>query len=267
MKAIFYTLILLWSGTNVWTQNSVSQTYFAFDVSKLTDKNKTELDSLILKIKTSNIILLGYADVIGSKSYNINLSNKRVNTVKQYLLANGILASAIQQAKGLGELKEFKNRAKNRRIDIFYGVNPLELVNQLTHQEAKSKNISDLKIGESLVLENMEFIPGRHYLKEYAKPTLVKLLKVLTDNPTLKIEIHGHICCDYSGQGGMDKDTQTRNLSENRAKYIYDYLINNKINKNRLNYKGFGTTRPLVKEITEADQQRNRRVEILIVEK
>ena len=64
----------------------------------------------------------------------------------------------------------------------------------------------------------------------------------------------------------MDNDTQTMNLSENRAKLIYDFLVREGIDGNRLQYKGYGSSRPKIyPETTDEDKQANRRVEIKVL--
>jgi outer membrane protein OmpA-like peptidoglycan-associated protein len=85
--------------------------------------------------------------------------------------------------------------------------------------------------------------------------------------PHLEIEIHGYICCTNNNEDGLDLGTGTPNLSENRAKAVYDFLIQMGISPQRLSYKGFGSSKKLVQEVTEEDRITNRRVEIKIVKK
>ena len=69
-------------------------------------------------------------------------------------------------------------------------------------------------------------------------------------------------------EDGMDGQTWTSNLSVNRAKAIYDYLIEQGIAASRLSYKGLGNTQPKrFPERTPLDEQANRRVEVRIVKK
>lgn len=99
-------------------------------------------------------------------------------------------------------------------------------------------------------------------------PVLQKLLTALNENTKLRIEIQGHVCCTLNGADGMDLDTREMKLSENRAKAIYDYLVGKGISRNRLSYKGFGRTKPKVEIETNSEQEQlNRRVEIMIIEK
>jgi outer membrane protein OmpA-like peptidoglycan-associated protein len=91
-----------------------------------------------------------------------------------------------------------------------------------------------------------------------ALPTLDELLKVMKSNQDLVIEIHGHICCasaDYA------------DLSTARAYRVFEYLLNNGIEAERISYTGFGVSQPIyaIPERTMEEEKANRRVEIKIV--
>ena len=119
-----------------------------------------------------------------------------------------------------------------------------------------------------LTIEGLSFVPGRHVILSSSAPALQNLLKTLKSNPKLKVEIQGHVCCTDNGEDGVDLDTREKKLSENRAKAIYDYLVDKGITKARLGYKGFGRTKPKEPvENTPEKEQANRRVEILVIEK
>jgi outer membrane protein OmpA-like peptidoglycan-associated protein len=88
----------------------------------------------------------------------------------------------------------------------------------------------------------------------------------MRDNPDLRIEIQGHVCCTYDGADGPNMETGGQYLSVDRAKAVYDYLVYYGISETRLNYKGFGGSKRLVDpELTEGDRTRNRRVEIVVL--
>ncbi len=283
MRYLFVFIILICISLNGMAQNKVNSVYFAFDIYKLSAKNKSALMQLIPQLKSGKIILKGYTDFVGDSDYNQKLSEKRVNTVKAFLTSNGVDEKQIVLSSGLGERTEFEQRSANRCVDIMLETEMpkqvvtvekkkeepiIEAVEEVKEDKSTLKDdILGLKVGETLAIENLEFLPGRHFLQPYSDNTLLELLHVLESYPKLKIEIQGHICCTYTGEDGLDKDTGLKELSLNRAKYVYIYLVKEGISKDRLSYKGFAATRPLVKEVTKEDQQRNRRVEILILEK
>mgnify|MGYP003413117567 CR=1 FL=1 len=99
---------------------------FATDSYTLTDKEKDDLDNLaklLNKKKKKNIRIDGYTDSTGTVQYNNTLSEKRANSVKDYLEKQGLESSRIT-AKGYGQSnpiadnKTVEGRQKNRRVEI-----------------------------------------------------------------------------------------------------------------------------------------------------
>lgn len=249
--------------------------------------NNVRMDSA-LKAKDGMLMdigIFGYADFLSNDEYNISLSQKRADNVKKYLLTNSKPSQLnFYACEGKGEKLSKDNfspegEPKQRRVDIYF--EPIVILNVAESfletpkdstvtkapKSTNKKNIEELDKGESMSVEGLSFVPGRHLILKSAAPVLQKLLKTLTDNPNLKIEIQGHVCCT-NGADGLDYDTQERNLSEARAKAIYDYLVSKGINADRLSYKGFGHSKPkeLIEDSPEKEQA-NRRVEIMILEK
>jgi outer membrane protein OmpA-like peptidoglycan-associated protein len=134
---------------------------------------------------------------------------------------------------------------------------------KLAETNSSKKRITDLSIenlvvNNVIVLEHILFYAGSERLYPESFPHLEELRNVMQKHETLKIEIHGHICCT---------DDDPTDLSGRRAKQIYDYLVKYGIDAERLTHKGFGTTRklyPLEENVSE--KRLNRRVEILILE-
>ncbi len=226
--------------------------------------------------------IYGYADFLGDKEYNIALSQKRADAVKKHLLAKTLPSQInIYACEGKGESFSKTNsssggEAKQRRVDVYFEAVTIISINEARLETPKDstpktepkKNIEELNAGETLTIEGLSFVPGRHVILASSAPALQKLLKTLKTNPKLKITIQGHVCCTDNGEDGVDLDTREKKLSENRAKAIYDYLVDKGIAKARLNYKGFGRTKPKEPvEDTPEKEQANRRVEILVIEK
>jgi outer membrane protein OmpA-like peptidoglycan-associated protein len=95
-------------------------------------------------------------------------------------------------------------------------------------------------------------------LKPQSQIELDKLVKLLNENPTLKIEISGHT-------DNVGKPADNLFLSNNRAKAVVSYLITKKIAGQRLTAKGYGETKPVADNKTEDGRAMNRRTEMKVV--
>ena len=271
MRLIFVLNLLFFNLTQAQVIDTVFL-YYGINKFELTFIQQQKINDIIPEINSSNsqISIIGYTDFLGSNAYNKTLSVNRAKKVKEYILTKGINENQIVICDGKGKLipekfPELNNEGipSDRKVEIVIKINKSHEQEVLAQVE-----IDHLKEGETLVLENLNFLPGRHILQNKSLPELQKLLVTLERNPNLKIEIQGHICC-YQGNGdGYDMDTGDDNLSKNRAKYIYEFLVKNGIDPNRLRYTGFGRSKPLIiDEINEEARSRNRRVEIRILEK
>jgi outer membrane protein OmpA-like peptidoglycan-associated protein len=200
--------------------------------------------------------LLGYCDSIDTKNYNKKLAERRIESVRNLLEKSGLKFNENLEKIAFGkDFKQSKIQAENRKVTIFYiedQSKPLE--SELT------KQIRNSKVGETIKLPNIYFFNNSDQIVAKSQPTLFDLLTAIEENPELKIEIQGHICCQLV--------SDINDVSTARAKTIYSYLIRNKIDSKRMTFKGYGTSRPIHKipEKNETEANENRRVEILIVE-
>ena len=112
--------------------------------------------------------------------------------------------------------------------------------------------------GAAFVLRNIFFDYDKAVLLQQSYNELQNLLAILNDNPTIRIEIQGHT----DGQGSVEYNIR---LSENRAKAVVDYLIHKGIDPKRLQYRGFGKSKPIATNATEEGRARNRRVEFVVL--
>ena len=258
MKKLFLFYFLS-TGFYINAQEQVTF-YFDFnDASLKTPLKQKLLDKLVEnKIEISKIE--GYCDWKGTNEYNVDLSLRRVTAVREFLDRNNVKFAKNYESKGFGEdFKQAQEQSENRKVVVYYTklsdvvIKPKKEDNKLTSAVKLAKK------GDLIVLKNMLFFNMLPDLKPSSKPILSELLAIMEQNPSLKIEIQGHICCEQRNDG--------IELSVARAKTVYDYLVINKINQNRLTYKGFGNSRPLhpIPEQSELQQNENRRVEILIV--
>lgn len=278
----FLFTILIFCSLNSFGQSVDSfKVYFPLNVRTLTQPEKDKLDVLIYKslLNTSqSLSILGYADYLADSAYNLTLSHDRAEAVKAYLVQSGFKADAIKLCIGKGKIDRApingnKGYAEDRKVVITIDKDttpppPPPVVK--APGPPKKDVIDDLKVNETLVLDNIYFLPGRHTVRDISLPELEKLYDVMKSHPTLKIRIEGHVCCvpERGHTDGFDYDDNTWGLSINRARAIYNYLIEKGIDEDRLQYQGFGRLHPLVDpELTEDDQNKNRRVEIRILGK
>lgn len=120
--------------------------------------------------------------------------------------------------------------------------------------------LEPIEVGNKVILKNIFFDTNKFELKSESKSELQKLIEFLLLNPTLHIEISGHT-------DNVGNDVLNQTLSENRAKAVYDYLIANKMDANRLVFKGYGKTQPIAPNTNDEDRSKNRRTEFKIISK
>ncbi len=113
--------------------------------------------------------------------------------------------------------------------------------------------LQPIEKGKETVLNNIFFDTDKYAIKDRSEPELNKIITFMKQNPGIRIAINGHT--DNVGQA-----VYNQTLSANRAKAVYDYLINAGISTDRLAYKGYGQTKPIATNDTEEGRQQNRRI-------
>jgi outer membrane protein OmpA-like peptidoglycan-associated protein len=281
-----------------------SVVYFDFDKYELTSEARATLQKVISKPNLFSAVIYGHTDQLGSNNYNDKLSLKRAFSVRDFLIANGIDEAKIKVIQGFGEAMPAINsldevsRRSNRRVVIITQfevtstdsvvleetpkaeppkvetTKPKPPVNNTpvrkTVKEDLIKEVTDstTREGDNIILPNINFFGGRHVFIPQSYAALEELLFVMNSVPTLVIEIQGHICCQEGEGDGLDIDTGEPFLSYNRARAVYEYLLEKGIDRKRMTYKGYGHKYPIIEfERTESERTTNRRVEIKIIKK
>ncbi len=265
---LIISLICFGYSNNAIGQKDTISLYYNIGVYKLDKKNYDTIQSKLNQLNDSvkyHVQIISSCDFLGSNKKNLVLSAQRAITVRDILLVKKNITISSVTYKGIGEISSkgmIKNKNgvyKHRRTSIIFKNETQKMFDEIATSQK----------GEVFILKSIVFDPGRHLLKKKSLPIIKKLLKVLQENPKLEIEISGHVCCGKNPKDsidGYDKDTKTYNLSQNRAKHIFNYLILKKIDSSRLVYKGYGFLQPLhFPEDTQKDKLDNRRVEIRVV--
>jgi len=234
------------------------EVFFDFNKDFPNQPSILEINEWIAKNPKAEIIkLLGYCDSVDTKNYNKRLAERRIENVQALLEKSGMKFSAAIEKIAFGkEFRQSKVQAENRKVAIFYN-EPITVPDE----SELTKKIKGSKVGETIALPNIYFFNNSARIVPKSQSTLIDLRCAMEENPGLKIEIQGHICCQTKGD--------VNNVSTARARAIYNYLIRSKIDRRRMTFKGYGTSRPIhpIPENTPQEEDDNRRVEILITEK
>ncbi|MFL5741496.1 MAG: OmpA family protein [Flavisolibacter sp.] len=199
--------------------------------------------------------IIGYADSTGSQEYNLSLSKKRALSV--YGVLSGHSDSVGKNIlRFLGESSEEPELWKNRRVQI-------QAYQNLLEDSKSNTRVDSQDVIRTLDLDYVYFIPDKAIVSEESVPYLKQLAETLRTYKTEKFEIIGHI--NYQSRFGPGHLKDLYQLSENRARAIYDYLVQYGIPSSRMSFKGVGNSQPVYPSPVNDEQRRkNMRVQIII---
>ena len=126
---------------------------------------------------------------------------------------------------------------------------------QLTVADAGSALREDLKKGCKAALYGVNFDFDKATLRPDSEPALNQVLSLMKDEPKLALEIGGHT-------DNVGKPDYNLKLSDERAASVVQWLVAHGIAAPRLSSHGYGDTQPLVKNSSDENRARNRRVEL-----
>lgn len=111
----------------------------------------------------------------------------------------------------------------------------------------------------NFILENVEFDFGKATLRPQSLATLNHLIEYLKRKSRVHIEIAG-----FTDNIGTHAENQK--LSLERARSIFKFLNQNGISEERMTIKGYGDSQPITENNSEEGRQKNRRIEITIID-
>lgn len=131
-----------------------------------------------------------------------------------------------------------------------------------TFDEVVVKNfqLDRVEVGAKVVLKNIYFESSKSELKSESYASLDNVVKLLLNNPTLRLEISGHT----DNIGSLKANTK---LSTDRAKAVVTYLVGKGISADRLEYKGYAFSQPIFGNDNADGRAKNRRVEFKVLSK
>ncbi len=195
-----------------------------------------------------------HTDAVGTTEYNKDLSQRRADALKAYLVKKGIEAGRLQ-TKGYGE-----SMIKNRCKDNVKCTDAEHAVNRRT--EFKVIGHIGFKVGDIIKVAEIGYETNRDVLDMKRSKGLQEIIQILKNN-TISVEIRSHT--DAKGTSEVNLA-----LSERRAKAVYDYLVANGVNKHRLKFKGYGETMIINRckdgvNCPDAEHAQNRRTDFKVI--
>lgn len=196
-----------------------------------------------------------HTDSNGDADYNQELSRKRAEAVKNYLVKKGIPATRLS-TKGYGETKLLnqckdgakcsdEEHAKNRRTEFL-----------VTGQKG-------FKVGDVIQVAAINYERNSLKLDMKNSDGLQEILSLLKSNSKINVEIRSHTDSNGSDKYNLD-------ISEKRAKAVFEYLTKNGIPASRLKYKGYGETMLVNKckdgaKCSDDEHAQNRRIDFKVI--
>ena len=232
-----------------------SQNDYAYFVSSVNSIGKEDIFRIQLPVEAQpdkSVIVKGTVtkestnEAIGSKLEFRDLSTNRIVGIANSDSKSGFYQIVLPQSNEYGV---------NTVAEGYYSISKtIDFNNSISNTVVLDLNMKPIKIGETYKLTNIFFEFGRSELNEKSNSELQRLIKFLNTNKTTEIKIFG-----YTDEIGSELNN--KKLSEARAKSVFDYLINNGINKNRLTYEGKGE----IKSNKIGKLEESRKVEFKII--
>ena len=212
-----------------------------------------------VKVRTSRMVLLKGLVIDDKSSQPVSAAIDLIDNNTSEVLAT--FKSNEVSGDYLVSLPAGRNYGLNVNADgyLFNSMN-FNLPDTAVFKEIyKVVRLKKIKIGESIVLRNIFFDYNQFTVRSESEAELARLYELLSENPTIKVEISGHT----DDVGG---DTYNQKLSQDRAKAVVDHLVAKGIPAERLLYAGYGESQPLARNDTPEGRQENRRTEFKIIE-
>lgn len=255
-----FLVICLWMLSLCLSAQEKFTVHFDFDIYEMQKEGSLKLTEWLSQNKQLEIQkIYGFCDSVGTNDYNDKLALRRVQTVLEILKDHSVKFADNLETKGFGErFEQAPNQSDNRKVEIYFK-KLLEQPKSEVQEKKMAEKVAIMKVGDKLRLRNLNFYNRSGRVVPKSIPVLEELYQIMKDNPKLKIDIQGHICCQPQGD--------LEDISTLRSKTVYNYLIEKGIDKSRLAYKGYGSTMPLypIPEKNDFERDENRRVEIMIV--
>jgi len=234
--------------------------YFPFNQYTLSQQDAGRLEKLLREKNTGDTLYItGYADTAGTDAYNKGLSLLRAQTTAQYMSGLYHTTKPYFYISAKGETEPvIGSDSMSRRVLVVYRRIPAIARDAADAGEARAPDTV-------ITLSNINFIEDTPIPTESSRMSIPAYVRMLKQYSRSYIEIDGYCNSPTPIHSTSDPLFQ---LSVKRAKFIFDYLVDEGFDSSRLSYKGLGNATPKNSQPANADEARaNMRVEIRIFRK
>ena len=203
------------------------------------------------KYPTTTAVIEGYTDEVGGDDYNIQLSQRRAESVVKSLVDNFGIDPSRLSAKGYGKTRPIATNAsdagkqKNRHIDAI-----IDCAIDVKELAAPAERLC--------ITLKVEFATNIAEIQSRYNGEIDKVGEYMQKYPTTTAVIEGHT--DNVGSSELNM-----RLSQQRAENVVKYLVGKfGIDNSRLSAKGYGSTRRIAYNSTADGRQQNRRISAVI---
>lgn len=214
----------------------------------------------IIKRNAKVLSIRGFADSVGQSKSNFILVENRLKSTIAFLEESNVDLKATTIINGGEEILNDTDLSLSRRVDI-----KIRMDNSKKDSESKNSDTRDLinaELKRFNSLAHFQFEPDKAILTFDSHQYIDELYDIFKTNK-LPFEIVGHV--NYQSKRDQAYLKDLFELSTNRAKVIYDLLLERGISKERMTYRGVGNSEPLIRDPkNEEEKRKNMRVEIVV---
>lgn len=238
------------------TQQYCSILDLQFEINQQTVQIESEerinvVGNFMRKYPATTAVIEGHSDEVGTAAENMKLSERRAESVVDYLVDRNGVARSRLKAVGYGESRPIADNStrEGKRLN--------RRINAIIACATDIEGIAAIPVRTTMAME-MEFDTNRADVRPQYRGELGKVAAFMKANPRLTATVEGHT----SNQSGTA--AQAQRLSEQRAQNVVDALVNEfRADRTRLFTAGFGATRRFAYNTSAEGRQENRRVNII----
>ncbi|MEX1993928.1 MAG: OmpA family protein [Steroidobacteraceae bacterium] len=218
------------------------------------------LATFMKKYPETTAVIEGHTDNVGTSADNMRLSQRRADSVVNYLVSDHQIARSRLTAVGYGETRPVgdestaEGKRANRRINAV-----IACAEDFVGLAARPARVT-------MALE-MEFSPDNATIKPEYRQSLAQVADYMKANPAVRATVEGH-AAEFSGTGSSQvqiSPAAAMEVSQRRAQNVVNYMVDELgIARSRLTAEGFGQTRRVSYGTTLEGQQENRRINFIL---